>query len=331
MSKTPSKIRPVVNESGIAIKPLYTAEDVLESGGIDASAPGQAPFTRGIHPLMYRQRPWTMRQYTGFANAADTNKRFKYLIANGQTGLNVAFDLATQCGFDSDAPEAVGEVGRVGMAIDTLKDFEIAFDGIDLDAITVSLTINGTAAILIAMYLAMAEKRGYDVTRLRGTAQNDILKEFIGRGTWIYPVDPSVKLVADTIEQEGHDGQLVAGGKRCIRALEGLDVFGAVIRRQAHAHQHHLAAGGLGGADDGLEVRPHLRYRQPAQTVVGTQRDHGDFRLVLLQRGFDARGAAAGGLPADAGIRHGIIDATLVQAFAQQRHPAIFLADAIGG
>ena len=141
-----------------------------------------------------------MRQYTGFANAADTNQRFKYLIANGQTGLNVAFDLATQCGYDSDAPEAIGEVGRVGMAVDTLRDFEIAFDGIDLDAITVSLTINGAAAILIAMYLAMAEKRGYDVAKLRGTAQNDILKEFIGRGTWIYPVDPSVKLVADTIE-----------------------------------------------------------------------------------------------------------------------------------
>src|SRR5208282_1912568 len=117
-------VRRVVNESGIEIKPLYTAEDVLLTGGIDASRAGEAPFTRGIHPLMYRHRPWTMRQYTGFANAADTNKRFKYLIANGQTGLNVAFDLATQCGYDSDAPEAVGEVGRVGMAVDTLRDFE---------------------------------------------------------------------------------------------------------------------------------------------------------------------------------------------------------------
>jgi methylmalonyl-CoA mutase N-terminal domain/subunit len=193
-------VRRVVNESGIEIKPLYTAEDVIATGGIDSSRAGEAPFTRGIHPLMYRQRPFTMRQYTGFANAADTNQRFKYLIANGQTGLNVAFDLATQCGYDSDAPEAVGEVGRVGMAVDTLRDFEVAFDGIDLDAITVSLTINGAAAILIAMYLAMAEKRGYDISKLRGTAQNDILKEFIGRGTWVFPVDPSVKLVADTIE-----------------------------------------------------------------------------------------------------------------------------------
>jgi len=190
----------VINESGIEIKPLYTAEDVSASGGFDPSRSGEPPFTRGIHPLMYRQRPWTMRQYTGFANAAETNERFKYLIANGQTGLNVAFDLATQCGYDSDAPEAMGEVGRVGMAIDSLRDFEIAFDGIDLDAITVSLTINGAAAILIAMYLAMAQMRGYDVSRLRGTAQNDILKEFIGRGTWVFPVEPSVKLVADTIE-----------------------------------------------------------------------------------------------------------------------------------
>jgi methylmalonyl-CoA mutase N-terminal domain/subunit len=193
-------LRRVVNESGIEIKPLYTAEDVVASGALDESRPGEPPFTRGIHPLMYRHRPWTMRQYTGFANAADTNARFKYLIANGQTGLNVAFDLATQCGYDSDAPEAMGEVGRVGMAVDTLRDFEIAFEGIDLDAITVSLTINGAAAILIAMYLAMAQKRGYDVAKLRGTAQNDILKEFIGRGTWVFPVDPSVKLVADTIE-----------------------------------------------------------------------------------------------------------------------------------
>ena len=199
-SKPRSKIKPILNESGIEIKPLYTADDVVASGGVDNSAPGEAPFTRGIHSLMYRHRPFTMRQYTGFANAADTNERFKYLIANGQTGLNVAFDLATQCGYDSDAPEAAGEVGRVGMAIDTLRDFEIAFDGIDLDAITVSLTINGSAASLIAMFLAMAEKRGYDLSRLRGTAQNDILKEFIGRGTWIYPVEPSVKLVADTIE-----------------------------------------------------------------------------------------------------------------------------------
>ena len=199
--RLPAGAEPVVNESGIPIQPLYTEADVAASGGAAMlGRPGEYPFTRGIHPLMYRKQPWTMRQYTGFGNAADTNARFKYLIANGQTGLNVAFDLPTQCGLDSDDPLADGEVGRVGMAIDTLRDFEIAFEGIDLDRITVSLTINGAAAILIAMYLAMAERRGFDVKALRGTAQNDILKEFIGRGTWIFPVEPSLKLVGDTIE-----------------------------------------------------------------------------------------------------------------------------------
>ena len=199
--RLPAGVAPVVNESGIAISPLYTAEDVAASGGTSMlGAPGEFPFTRGIHPLMFRRQPWTMRQYTGFGNAADTNARFKYLIANGQTGLNVAFDLPTQCGLDSDDPLAEGEVGRVGMAVDSLRDVEVAFDGIDLDRITVSLTINGSAAIMIAMYLAMAERRGFDVAKLRGTAQNDILKEFVGRGTWIFPVDASVRLVGDTIE-----------------------------------------------------------------------------------------------------------------------------------
>ncbi len=194
-------ITPVVNESGIEVNPLYTAEDVEKSGGDKfVGLPGEYPFTRGIHRLMYRKQPWTMRQYAGFGNPAETNERFKYLIANGQTGLNVAFDLPTQIGIDSDDPLAEGEVGRVGMSIDTLRDFEIAFDGIDLKKITVSLTVNGAAAILIAMYLAMAEKRGYDLRELRGTAQNDILKEFIGRGTWVFPVEPSIRLVGDTIE-----------------------------------------------------------------------------------------------------------------------------------
>ncbi len=203
MKRDPSAplVRTVRNESGIEIQPLYTAEDVAASGGLAMlGEPGAYPFTRGIHPLMYRKQPFTMRQYTGFGNAADTNRRFKFLIDNGQTGLNVAFDLPTQCGLDSDDAQAEGEVGRVGMAVDTLHDFETAFDGIDLDKITVSLTINGSAAILIAMYLATAEKFGFDVKRLRGTAQNDILKEFIGRGTWVYPVAPSIRLVGDTIE-----------------------------------------------------------------------------------------------------------------------------------
>ena len=196
-----TQLRPVHNESGIAIQPTYSAADVDASGGLsELGDPGAYPFTRGIHPLMYRKQPFTMRQYTGFGNAADTNRRFKFLIENGQTGLNVAFDLPTQCGLDSDDLLADGEVGRVGMAVDTLRDFEVAFDGIDLDKITVSLTINGAAPTLIAMYLAMAQKRGFDLKRLRGTAQNDILKEYIGRGTWVFPVQPSIRLVGDTIE-----------------------------------------------------------------------------------------------------------------------------------
>jgi methylmalonyl-CoA mutase N-terminal domain/subunit len=206
----------VILESGIEVKPLYTQKDVEESGGTDGiGSPGSFPFTRGIHADMYRKRPWTMRQYAGFGNASETNQRFRYLIENGQTGLNVAFDLPTQVGLDSDDPMAAGEVGRVGMAVDTLRDFEIAFEGVDLDRITVSLTINGAAVTLIAMYFAMAEKRGYNLTQLRGTAQNDILKEFIGRGTWIFPTEPSIKLVGDTVEYCAHHAPLYSPVSVC--------------------------------------------------------------------------------------------------------------------
>ncbi len=192
-------VKNVFLESGIEANPIYTIEDV-ENSGSKHEMPGEYPFTRGIHPTMYRNKPFTIRQYAGFGSPEETNERFHFLINNGQTGLNVAFDLPTQCGLDSDDPRAFGEIGRVGMSIDTLDDFETAFKNIDLDKITVSLTINGTAIIAIAMYIAMAEKNGYDISKLRGTAQNDILKEFIGRGTWIFPVDKSVKLVVDTIE-----------------------------------------------------------------------------------------------------------------------------------
>ena len=196
--KAKTTVKPVYLESGIEVEPLYTKKDV--SSEIETEVPGQYPFTRGIHPLMYRKSPFTIRQYAGFATPEETNERFHFLLNNGQSGLNVAFDLPTQCGLDSDDPRAFGEVGRVGMTIDTLEDFEIAFKNIDLNKITVSLTINGSAIVLIAMYIALAEKWGYDIKNLRGTAQNDILKEFIGRGTWIFPVDKSVKLVVDTIE-----------------------------------------------------------------------------------------------------------------------------------
>jgi methylmalonyl-CoA mutase N-terminal domain/subunit len=191
----------VVLESGIKVKPIYGPEDVKDIDfEKDIGEPGEYPFTRGIHKYMYRFRPFTMRQYSGFATAKETNKRFKYLIQQGQTGLNVAFDLPTQCGLDSDDPLAEGEVGRVGMAIDTLKDMEDAFEGIPLDRIGTSLTINSMAPIMLAMYVTVAEKQGVPPSEIRGTLQNDILKEYIGRGTWVFPVEPSIKLIGDTIE-----------------------------------------------------------------------------------------------------------------------------------
>ncbi|HNT68977.1 MAG TPA: methylmalonyl-CoA mutase family protein [Syntrophorhabdaceae bacterium] len=189
--------------SGINVKAVYGPED-LERVGFsyekDLAEPGVYPFTRGIHPEGYRSRVWTTRQYSGFGTAAETNERFKLLISHGQTGLNVAFDLPTQMGYDSDDPMAEGEVGRVGMAIDSLRDFEIAFEGIDLARIGAGLTINAVASIMLAMYQATAEKYGFSADVISATPQNDILKEMIGRGAWIFPVEPAVKLIGDTIE-----------------------------------------------------------------------------------------------------------------------------------
>lgn len=193
--------REVRLESGIPIKPLYSFEDIADIDlEKEVGLPGQFPFTRGIHPLMYRSRPFTMRQYAGFGTPSGTNERFKFLIENGQNALNVAFDLPTQMGLDSSDPLAEGEVGRVGMAVDTLADMEVAFDGIPIDKIGVSLTVNAVAAPIMAMYFAMAEKQGVPLARVRGTAQNDILKEYVGRGAWIFPVEPAVRLIGDTIE-----------------------------------------------------------------------------------------------------------------------------------
>ena len=199
--KEPPKLRDVKLESGIEVKPIYTPEDVAHIDYTqDIGDPGAYPFTRGIHKYMYRARPFTMRQYSGFATAVETNKRFKYLIEHGQTGLNVAFDLPTQLGLNSDDARARGEVGRVGMAIDSLADMEDAFDGIPIDKISVSMTINSMASVMMAMYFSIAEKHGVPLEELRGNSQNDILKEYIGRGTWIYPVEPSIRLISDTIQ-----------------------------------------------------------------------------------------------------------------------------------
>ncbi len=194
-------MRDVTLHAGIPVKPVYGPEDLAgRDAARDLGRPGEYPFTRGIHPHMYRDRLWTMRQYIGFGTPTETNARFKYLMAHGQDALNVAFDLPTQLGLDSDHPSAEGEVGRVGMAIDTLADMEEAFAGIPLDRVSVSLTINGMAAPITAMYYAVAGKQGAAADRVVTTPQNDILKEFVARGTWIYPVEPSLRLVGDLIE-----------------------------------------------------------------------------------------------------------------------------------
>jgi methylmalonyl-CoA mutase N-terminal domain/subunit len=196
-------IKEVTLQSGIKVKPIYTPDD-LERIGFDyqkdLADPGEFPFTRGIHPMGFRSRNWTTRQYTGFGTPEETNERFKLMISHGQTGLNVAFDLPTQMGLDSDDAMAEGEVGRVGMAIDSLRDFEIAFKDIQLNRIGAGLTINAVACVMLAMYQAMAEKFGYKKDEISATPQNDILKEMVGRGAWIYPVEPAVRLIGDTIE-----------------------------------------------------------------------------------------------------------------------------------
>ncbi|MGH9267372.1 MAG: methylmalonyl-CoA mutase family protein, partial [Acidimicrobiales bacterium] len=180
--------------SGIEIRPVYDGGDAAGLG-----RPGEWPYTRGIHPEMYRRRLWTMRQYAGFGSAEETNERFHYLLAAGQTGLSCAFDLPTQMGYDSDHPMAEGEVGRVGVAIDTLDDMRRLLAGLPLDQVSTSMTINATAAVLLLLYELVAEEQGVAGPALRGTVQNDILKEYVARGTYIFPPRPSMRLVTDTL------------------------------------------------------------------------------------------------------------------------------------
>ncbi|MDQ7783815.1 MAG: methylmalonyl-CoA mutase family protein [Desulfomonilaceae bacterium] len=198
LSKHPERKKNFSTVSEIPIKRAYWPWDMGDFNlDEDLGTPGSYPFVRGVQPTMYRGRLWTMRQYAGFGSAEETNKRFKYLIEQGQTGLSVAFDLPTQIGYDSDHELAAGEVGKVGVAIDTIEDLAQLFDGIDLSAVSTSMTINSPAAILLAMYLAVAERQGADVSKLRGTIQNDILKEYPARGTYIFPPVPSMRIITD--------------------------------------------------------------------------------------------------------------------------------------
>ncbi len=187
-------------------KPVYDPSDWSGDPATDLSAPGAFPFTRGVHPSMYRGKLWTMRQYAGFGTAAETNARFRHLLAAGQTGLSVAFDLPTQMGYDSDHPMAQGEVGRVGVAIATVDDLERLFHQIPLDRVSTSMTINATAATLLAMYVVVGEEQGVTHAKLQGTIQNDILKEYIARGTYIYPPEPSLRLIADMCRWVSDEG-----------------------------------------------------------------------------------------------------------------------------
>src|SRR3712207_5318984 len=182
-------------DSGIEVKPLYTEADL--PADLDLGEPGEYPFTRGVHREMYRKQLWTMRQYAGYASAKESNERYRYLLAHGSTGLSMAFDLPTQLGLDSDDPRCLGEVGRTGVAIDTIDDMRTAFQDIPLDQVSTSMTINAPASILLLLYQIVGEEQGVPADQLRGTTQNDILKEYIARGNFTYPPKPSMRLTAD--------------------------------------------------------------------------------------------------------------------------------------
>ncbi len=197
LEQIPERKPTFTTPSGIPLLPLHLPEDPVRDYLEKLGFPGQPPHTRGLHPTMYRARLWTMRQYAGYATAEESNRRYRYLLEQGQTGLSVAFDLPTQIGYDADDPLASGEVGKVGVSISCLEDMERLFEGIPLDRVSTSMTINAPAAILLAMYVAVARRRGIETSRLRGTVQNDILKEYIARGTYIFPPSPAMRLITD--------------------------------------------------------------------------------------------------------------------------------------
>ena len=201
LSSLPERTDEFITTSSEPINRLYTPLDVAETDyAASLGLPGEYPFTRGVHPTLYRSKLWTMRMFAGFGTAEETNARFKYLLDQGQTGLSIAFDLATLMGYDTDQPEALGEFGKCGVAVSSLKDMEILLDGIPLDKVSTSMTINSPAAIIWAMYIAAAQNKGVRPDQLRGTIQNDILKEFIAQKEYIFPPEPSMRLVVDTME-----------------------------------------------------------------------------------------------------------------------------------
>lgn len=200
MERFPERKNPFTNHGQDEIPRILFPEKIDDNYEADIGFPGRYPFTRGVQPTMYRGRLWTMRQYAGFSTAIETNNRFRYLLDHGTTGLSIAFDLPTQIGYDSDDPMSTGEVGKVGVAIDTLKDIEILFKGIPLDRISTSMTINSPAAVLLAMYIALGEKQGVSPDQLKGTIQNDVLKEYVARGTYIFPPKPSLRIVTDIFQ-----------------------------------------------------------------------------------------------------------------------------------
>ncbi len=198
MAPTPDSANERRTDSGIEIRPVYRPDDLASfDPATSLGEPGSYPYTRGVHTEMYRQRLWTMRQYAGFGTAESTNERFKFLLDAGQTGLSCAFDLPTQMGYDSDHPRAEGEVGKVGVAIDSLADMRLLLADLPLDKVTTSMTINATGSILLLLYELVAEEQGVDGTKIRGTIQNDILKEYVARGTYIYPPRPSMRIITD--------------------------------------------------------------------------------------------------------------------------------------
>ena len=242
-------------DSGIPVKRIYGPGD-RTAPTYQPSDAGSFPFTRGVYETMYRGRGWTMRQYAGFGTAEETNRRYRYLLDQGQTGLSVAFDLPTQMGYDSDHGMATGEVGRVGVAIDSLEDMRLLFDGIDLSAVSTSMTINSTAAILLAMYIAVGDEQGVPREQLAGTVQNDILKEYVARGTYIYPVPPSLRLISD----------LMAFCAREVPRWKTISISGYHIREAGATAPQEVAftfANGLEYVDRALEAGLELESFAP--------------------------------------------------------------------